>query len=415
MLKLMNDGITTLETDIDSNVTEIYVVDGSVFPQITEQGDWFPLLLTKNSLIERLHVTSTDGNKLIVTRGAENTGKLEWLAGDSVSLVLTAAAIEEIQNSTNSESSYRAPITMRHRNGVQHSHNEDIKVSPVINDVDPTVKPKVMSTALLDTVTDNLYFGVGKKYTLLNDIVDSRYFALFSTHLFKLDEAYTGNVTIEYYPLTDRQAIHASCTDVPIPYQWNISTFSINEASIFFNTAPGVYFVGAVKSVTFTGGVTETHFELDQRTNKYIGASIVTAEPISLMEMVDKTFVRFYQRSNREWVSGNVVNEDKAIIYGDAIEQEDHTYTYTDADGESYVKVLPSEYAYYSECLIDINSIASGVLTTDDLSTSEHATDRPGRFLTKGIQGDKLIIKRASVNFTGVLTITNLNYVIGEF
>lgn len=98
MLKLKNDGKTTLSADINSTVTSITVTDGSVFPALSI-NEWFPLTLIKLSNIERMRVTSVSGNVLTVIRGSEETTAQSWLTGDDCILALTAGGYKELQDS----------------------------------------------------------------------------------------------------------------------------------------------------------------------------------------------------------------------------------------------------------------------------------------------------------------------------
>jgi hypothetical protein len=93
MLKLKNDGATTLSADINSSVTHIEVTDGSVFPTLGT-GDWFPLTLIKNSNVERMQVIARGGNTLTVIRGAESTNAQAWVAGDNCTLSITAGVYD---------------------------------------------------------------------------------------------------------------------------------------------------------------------------------------------------------------------------------------------------------------------------------------------------------------------------------
>jgi hypothetical protein len=96
MLKLKNDGATTLAADINSSATSITVIDGSVFPTLDE-GDWFPLVIIKNSNVERMRVTARSANVLTVTRGAEGTTARAWVSGDNCTLNVTAEALDDLK------------------------------------------------------------------------------------------------------------------------------------------------------------------------------------------------------------------------------------------------------------------------------------------------------------------------------
>jgi lysophospholipase L1-like esterase len=96
MLKLKNDGVTTLSADINSSVTRIEVTDGSVFPELVNASDWFPLTLIKDSNVERMRVTARAVNTLTVQRGAESTNAQAWVMGDNCNLNLTANAVDDM-------------------------------------------------------------------------------------------------------------------------------------------------------------------------------------------------------------------------------------------------------------------------------------------------------------------------------
>jgi hypothetical protein len=97
MLKLKNDGATTLATDINSSVTRIEVTDGTVFPELVDAGDWFPLTLIKGSNVERMRVTARAGNTLTVIRKEEGTNAQPWVVGDNCTLAITAGALAAIK------------------------------------------------------------------------------------------------------------------------------------------------------------------------------------------------------------------------------------------------------------------------------------------------------------------------------
>lgn len=96
MLKMKNDGKTTLDADITSLVTSITVAKGDVFPTLAGE-EWFPLTLIKGDKVERMRVTGRFDNILTVIRGSENTEAQAWESGDDCILSLTAGAIVEIQ------------------------------------------------------------------------------------------------------------------------------------------------------------------------------------------------------------------------------------------------------------------------------------------------------------------------------
>jgi lysophospholipase L1-like esterase len=100
MLKLKNDGATTLSANISSSVTSVTVTDGSVFPALAA-GDWFPLTLIKGSNVERMRVTARAGNTLTVIRKEEGTNAQAWVAGDNCTLSVTAGAFAAIKKPVN--------------------------------------------------------------------------------------------------------------------------------------------------------------------------------------------------------------------------------------------------------------------------------------------------------------------------
>jgi hypothetical protein len=101
MLKLKNDGVTTLSANINSTVTRIEVTDGSVFPELVYAGDWFPLTLIKGSNVERMRVTARTGNTLTVIRKEEGTNAQPWVTGDNCTLSVTAGALDELNPPSN--------------------------------------------------------------------------------------------------------------------------------------------------------------------------------------------------------------------------------------------------------------------------------------------------------------------------
>lgn len=98
-LKLANNAASNLAASLskDDTMVRVKVGHGTKFPELTKDGDWFPVAVT-NELgeIEYMKATSRVGDTIIVLRGQEGTESRDYSAGDPVFLPLTNAALNEI-------------------------------------------------------------------------------------------------------------------------------------------------------------------------------------------------------------------------------------------------------------------------------------------------------------------------------
>lgn len=98
-LKLSNNATALLAGSIDNVATEIAVATGfgARFPTISEEGEWFPLVvIAANGNLEVMRATARTGDVITVERGQEGTSATAFDAGARVDLRLTAAAIADI-------------------------------------------------------------------------------------------------------------------------------------------------------------------------------------------------------------------------------------------------------------------------------------------------------------------------------
>lgn len=73
---------------------------GARFPELVEEGDWFPLVLAnEDGAIEITKATTRIGDTILVERGQEGTAQIEAVAGDPVYLALTVAALQSVLGS----------------------------------------------------------------------------------------------------------------------------------------------------------------------------------------------------------------------------------------------------------------------------------------------------------------------------
>jgi hypothetical protein len=125
MLQLINDGETTLAVEIDATTTSLTVTDGSVFPQLTKPGQWFPLVFIQSSSIERMRVIERDGNWLSVIRHAEGTTAVSWAVESICSSELTESAIKSLSAFALAELSGGTVVNRLDENG---NHNIMLKI-----------------------------------------------------------------------------------------------------------------------------------------------------------------------------------------------------------------------------------------------------------------------------------------------
>jgi len=98
-LKLKNVARGNLAAPLSTGDTMVRLRtgQGALFPQPTEAGDWFPLVLAnEDGAIEITKATTRIGDTVLVERGQEGTKQIEAVAGDPVYLALTVAALQEL-------------------------------------------------------------------------------------------------------------------------------------------------------------------------------------------------------------------------------------------------------------------------------------------------------------------------------
>jgi hypothetical protein len=98
-LMLTNGATALLAGSIDGSDSSLAVATGagSRFPTISEEGDWFPLVVVNAAGgLEIMRATARSGDVITVTRAQEGTSALAFDAGARVDLRLTAAAIADI-------------------------------------------------------------------------------------------------------------------------------------------------------------------------------------------------------------------------------------------------------------------------------------------------------------------------------
>lgn len=97
-LKLSNNAVSRLAASLTTSATTLSVMpgDGAKFPALTA-GDWFPLTIVKSDgALEIVKCTARSTDTFTVTRAQEGTAALAFSAGDRVELRLTAAAVNEV-------------------------------------------------------------------------------------------------------------------------------------------------------------------------------------------------------------------------------------------------------------------------------------------------------------------------------
>lgn len=95
---LANNASSRLAASVAAATTTISVMpgDGAKFPALTA-GDWFPLTIVKSDgALEIVKCTARSTDTFTVTRAQEGTAALAFSAGDRVELRLTAAAVNEV-------------------------------------------------------------------------------------------------------------------------------------------------------------------------------------------------------------------------------------------------------------------------------------------------------------------------------
>lgn len=96
-IKFANYATTELSGSINSTTTSVSVVDGAVFPSITNP-DYFYVTLEEGSTREIVKVTARSGNTLTVVRGQDGTSGSSFTTAAKVELRLAKATIEDALN-----------------------------------------------------------------------------------------------------------------------------------------------------------------------------------------------------------------------------------------------------------------------------------------------------------------------------
>ena len=98
-VKFSNNAATTLSSAITAEATSVAVVDGSVFPSISNDEYFYASLEDIDGGIEIVKVTSVNSNLLTVIRGVENTTPRSFISGDKAQNRLTAGGLNDITKS----------------------------------------------------------------------------------------------------------------------------------------------------------------------------------------------------------------------------------------------------------------------------------------------------------------------------
>jgi hypothetical protein len=99
-VKFSNGATTSLALGVGSTETEIEVLDASVFPDCSADGDFtFVTLIQGTGALEIVKVTNTSSNNFTVVRAQDDTTALSFTAGSQVELRLTAALLNSAAHS----------------------------------------------------------------------------------------------------------------------------------------------------------------------------------------------------------------------------------------------------------------------------------------------------------------------------
>lgn len=98
-LKLKNNAASNLAASLgkDDTMVRVKVGHGAKFPELINDGDWFPLAVANDlGEIEYMKATSRVGDTIIAVRAQEGSEARDYSSGDPVFLPLTTAALDEI-------------------------------------------------------------------------------------------------------------------------------------------------------------------------------------------------------------------------------------------------------------------------------------------------------------------------------
>jgi hypothetical protein len=99
-VKFSNGATTSLALGVGSTETEIEVLDASVFPDCSADGDFtFVTLVHNTGALEIVKVTGVTANTFTVVRAQDGTTALAFSAGSQVELRLTAALLNAAAHS----------------------------------------------------------------------------------------------------------------------------------------------------------------------------------------------------------------------------------------------------------------------------------------------------------------------------
>jgi hypothetical protein len=90
-----NNSITTLAYGISSAATSMIVTDYTSFPGFTSGQYTMNVTLQSGGLYEIVKVTATSTSTFTIVRAQEGTTALNWSAGTSVSIRVTASSIDD--------------------------------------------------------------------------------------------------------------------------------------------------------------------------------------------------------------------------------------------------------------------------------------------------------------------------------
>jgi len=93
-----NNAAGALSADITDSATTLVLASGpeSLFPSPTASQYSYMTLTDSSGNLEVVKLTERSGTSCTVVRGQDGTSARAWLAGDSVSVRLTAAALNQI-------------------------------------------------------------------------------------------------------------------------------------------------------------------------------------------------------------------------------------------------------------------------------------------------------------------------------
>lgn len=98
-VKFTNNAKTRLVAAINETDTVIRVTAGTgiLFPELTKDGDWFPLAITNESAqLEITRAIARTGDAITVVRAQEGTQARAYNVGDPTYLPATAAALASL-------------------------------------------------------------------------------------------------------------------------------------------------------------------------------------------------------------------------------------------------------------------------------------------------------------------------------